>query len=426
MMSTSLSRREALAFTAAGVIAAGASMRGARAAGAFEEFQPRPVGQVVPPDLIQGPHFHLTQNVRTYDCLNQFVATSDYGVFSAGSDTMLRRLVKEINAISVLQGITTTQAYGQAVEQAAMGSVRGVENLVTQPVQTAEAVPNAIFDVFARAGSAIESNQDNETTKYEDSAAAQLLQMSSYKRDYCKQLGVDPYSSNPVLQKQLNSVAWAAAMGNLTVGAATMVSGSAAISAFSYARNIDQAIDTVNADPPAELMRRNREMLNQMGINPALQEEFLSQQQYSPRAKTLLISALAAMQNTEGRASMLDVACTAPNETAAIFYQQMAELLNSYDEKIAPITKLARYNRLTIGYEQSGRAVMLAPLDWVVWNEKAANAATRLAEGWHLKPGGDTLQLWITGTASPRFAKEARALGVQVTENIGSRLSIVD
>ena len=54
---------------------------------------------------------------------------------------------------------------------------------------------------------------------------------------------------------------------------------------------------------------------------------------------------------------MLEVALDAPDETMAIFYQQMAEMLNAYDERIAPITRLARYNHLIVAYQATGKAV---------------------------------------------------------------------
>ena len=46
--------------------------------------------------------------------------------------------------------------------------------------------------------------------------AQNLLAVSSFKREYARKFDVDVYSTNEVLQKELNSVAWASAAGNLT------------------------------------------------------------------------------------------------------------------------------------------------------------------------------------------------------------------
>jgi hypothetical protein len=110
----------------------------------------------------------------------------------------------------------------------------------------------------------------------------------------------------------------------------------------------------------------------------------------------------------------------------AIYYQETAELLNAYDERVAHITRLERVNRLILAKDQNGKAIVLAPLDWVIWNDRAAAAAGRLAANLKLRPGGDDLQLWITGKASPRFKKEAQSLGIAVHENVGTELPLLD
>jgi hypothetical protein len=394
--------------------------------GNFETFQPRPALEAAPAELLHGPHFKVAPTVQTFGYLNTFLVSSDYGVFEAPSDTMLRRLVREIHALAALQEVTRSDAYMEALKQSAMGSVRGIKAFARDPVGTVKAVPTAVFDVFSRVGQGIQSATSGQKTAEEDSAVAQTLQMSSYKRDYAKQFGVDPYSSNLVLQKQLDSVAWAAAAGGLTVSGVTVLSGSTAIQAASYARNLDQARSAIIADPPSELMLRNRKALDQMGISPSLKQRFLGQKQYSPRAKTILVAALAAMSSTAGRSSVLEVALQAPDEVTAIFYQQLAELLNGYDDRVAHITRLERHNRLILATDKNGKAIVLAPLDWVIWNDRAAAAAQKLATTLKLQPGGDDMQLWITGTASPRFKKEAKALGIAVHENVGSQLPLMD
>ena len=46
----------------------------------------------------------------------------------------------------------------------------------------------------------------------EDAKIEQALFVSSWKRDFAAKHGVDVYSSNKVLQKELNRVGWAAAL----------------------------------------------------------------------------------------------------------------------------------------------------------------------------------------------------------------------
>src|SRR3954467_7155155 len=102
----------------------------------FERFEPRPVRDVVAGSLVEGPHYRLVPTVKTFSFQNHFVVSSDYGIFEAKSDTMLRRLIREIHAIGVLHEISLTDAYSKALGQAAMGPVRGVQALIKDPADT--------------------------------------------------------------------------------------------------------------------------------------------------------------------------------------------------------------------------------------------------------------------------------------------------
>jgi hypothetical protein len=52
--------------------------------------------------------------------------------------------------------------------------------------------------------------------------------VGSFKRDYAARFGVDPYSSNKVLQDELDKIGKAAAFGSWTASAAMIpISGSA-------------------------------------------------------------------------------------------------------------------------------------------------------------------------------------------------------
>jgi hypothetical protein len=398
----------------------------APAAESFDKFGPRSIQAVVSADLMQGPHYRIAATVQTYDFLNDFITSSDYGVFESRSDAMLRRLLREIPAIASLRQISTGDAYAKAVEQAALGSVRGVEGLVTQPVQTLENVPTAVFDVFSRSGAALNTAAEGQKTAYEDSASAQLLQMSSYKRDYAKRLGVDPYSTNPVLQKELDSVSWAAAVGNLTVGAASMAAGGPVMAALSAARNLDQAANIVASLPPAELALRDQAAMRRMGIDNGLAQQFMGQRQFSPRHKYVLLTALDAMTGTAGRVAVIRVSLEAPNEQWALFYQQMAELLDGYNDRVSPIVSIERFNRLILAHDQTGKAIVIAPIDYMIWNERVASVTEEMAKRMQLSPGGNKFELWITGTASPLFKGEAEARGIRVKDHVSAVLPLLD
>jgi hypothetical protein len=175
----------------------------------------------VPPGLLHRPRYQVGPTISTF-AMNRYSVTSDYSTFAPPSDARLRRLIREIAAIAELQKIHQSDAFANAVVAAGKGVVQGAQNLIEDPVATISAVPEAVFSVFGRVS---ESAKRGGRSKYEDGVAQNLLAVSSFKREYAQKFDVDAYSTNEVLQKELNSVAWAAAAGNLTLGAASMVTG---------------------------------------------------------------------------------------------------------------------------------------------------------------------------------------------------------
>ena len=96
-----------------------------------------------------------------------------------------------------------------------------------------------------RAGQGVkELTEGRERSQYEDSNAAQLIGFAKAKRDIALKLGVDPYSSNEALQRELNGIAWASYAGKMTFTLATVpVSGGAgiALTAIALTATFEQA-----------------------------------------------------------------------------------------------------------------------------------------------------------------------------------------
>jgi hypothetical protein len=388
----------------------------------FETPTPRPAAEILPAELLRGPRFTVAPMVQNLGYMNAYIVNSDFGVFSANGDAMLRRLIREIAAIAALREIRGSEAFTSALGQAAMGSARGLKYAVTEPVATLKAVPQSIFDVFGRT----QESLSREKTRYEDSSVKAALQVSSNKRDYAAKLGVDVYSTNPVLQEELNSVGWAATGGQLTLGAATMAAPGPVVQGLSYARNLDQARSIVAAEPPPALVKRNRAALATMDVDRKRAEHFLAHREFSPRHQTLIIAALGSLNGVQRRGDFLTVAETAPSEEMALFYQQMAELLAGYHATVAPIARLEPFNRLVIAYRKDGTPVIIAPVDYAIWSESAAKAADRIAQRLPNLPLSKPLELCITGIASSSFKTAAAARKIAVHEKIGTTIPLLD
>ena len=132
---------------------------------AFDSPEVRAAADVVPPALLRGSHYQLGPTVRTFAFMNQYSVTSDYGAFTAPSDARLRRLIREIAAITELQKIHQSDAFAKATIEAGKGVVQGAQHLIEDPVATIGAVPEAVFSVFGRVS---EATKRGGRSKYED------------------------------------------------------------------------------------------------------------------------------------------------------------------------------------------------------------------------------------------------------------------
>jgi hypothetical protein len=416
-----------LAFVVAVVVLAnsGGSLAEEAATGqaAFDSPEVRATADVVPPTLLRGPHYQLGPTVRTFAFMNQYSVTSDYGPFSPPSDARLRRLVREIAAIAELQKIHQSDAFAKATIEAGKGVVQGAQHLINDPVGTIGVVPEAVFSVFGRVS---EAAKRGGRSQYEDGVAQNLLAVSSFKREYAKKFDVDVYSTNEVLQRELNSVAWASAAGNLTLSAASMVTGAAVLQAASGLRTLEQAKDLVNALPPTELSKRNREALRQIRVPDLITDRFLENRLLSPRHQTVIVEAMKALRGIPRRSAFIQYAARADSEDAALLFQEMAELLADYHRSVAPIQRIEIYQNVPVGYTSQGSAVILLPIDRLLWTERTSGIATSLGQTLPKPQAVQKIEVWMTGDASDRARAGLQQLGIMLVEHAGQQLPLLD
>jgi len=301
--------------------------------------------------------------------------------------------------------------------------IQGAQHLIEDPVATIGAVPEAVFNVFGRVS---EAAKRGGRSKYEDGVAQNLLAVSSFKRDYAQKLDVDVYSSNEVLQKELNSVAWASAAGNLTLGAASMVTGAAVLQVASGLRTLEQAKSIVNALPATELSRRNREALRQMRAPDSVADRFLQNRLLSPRHQTVIVEGMKALRGVPGRSAFIQYAARADSEDAALLFQEMAELLAGYHRTVAPIQRIDIYLNIPVAYTAKGSAVVLLPIDRLLWTERTSGIATSLVRRLPNPQPAQRFGVWMTGDASARAREGLQQLGIVLVEHVGQRLPLLD
>lgn len=390
----------------------------------YEHPSNRSVRDVLPPEMIQGPHFRVHDKVVSYGYMDQFTVSSDFGTFEANGDCALRKLLKEIQAIAKLTEIRRSDVYTAALKQAGRAPLEFGQNLISDPVDTISGVPKGVHRLMEN----VRLNRSTPRGTHDDPRMEQVLKVSAHKREWAAALGVDVYSSNPVLQKELNSVGWAGALGSLTVSAALAPFGGPAVMALQSSRMAQQMNDLLKTETPARLRQINAEKLSAMGVPADLAERFLSHPAFTPRHNTIIVTSLWALGNAHGRENFFHLALSADDEETANFYQNMAEMMRGYHEKVSPIREITAASILVLAKATNGTVLVPFPLDHAVWTERAEDVADSfLKRREQQQKGAKThAELWVTGTVSPMFKEQMTRRGVKVNEKVYRQLEFVD
>jgi hypothetical protein len=394
---------------------------GPLAAADYEVPGERLAKDIVPAAMLKGPHHRIRDVVPTDGYTDRWTVDSDFGVFEVAGDGALRKLIPEIAAIAELRKFSKTEAFGKGLWNATKAPVGFVKSLVTHPVDTVTGVPKGAYEVVENVGTSVSTTRN----PAEDSRAAQVLKMSSYKRDYANKLDVDVYSSNKVLQKYLNSVAWAASVGDLAFSVAMMPAGVGG-TVVSNVRLANSVKNVVKEEPPQRLRIRNDETLTRIGIGEDLRKRFLDHPSFTPRQFTIICANLDALKDVGGRDAFLTVALGAQDEVQANFYTTMVQLLRGYHETVSALSGITPLNRITVAQARTGQAVLALPLDRLIWTDRVDQVSGHFTSGYSAGGFNGKVDLWLTGTASARARQTLATRGFSVIENAHLRVEVLD
>ncbi len=391
-------------------------------AASFEVQANRKASEILPAELIQGPHYRVQDTVVSYGYMHHWTVDTDFGTFEATGDGALRKLIREVHAIAALKEISRGEAFASSVASAAKQPFEFAGKMITDPVDTISAVPEGVFQIFGNIYTGITEKHDPS----EDSRLEQALFVSSWKRDFAAEYGVDVYSSNKVLQEQLNKVGWASAIGGLSLSAAMVPLGGVGALVFKNTRLANQVTDALKEEPPSRLRIINNDKLSAMGISKDLAQSFLDHPIFTPRHDTVITAALADLKGARGREVFLQAILSAQDEVGANFFMNMAQTLQGYNETVSPIEDIALVNGLTVARARSGRALIPFPLDRGVWSERGSKIVSHLKQTYEATGFQGKFDFWVTGTVTPRARQGLAGLGIAVTENVDERIGFLD
>ena len=383
----------------------------------YEELPELKASEILRPEILQGPNHKVREEVSTYSGANRFTIDSAFGVFEAEGNEMLVRRVNEVNAIAQLKEVSRGDAYKKALVTAAKSPLVAVKNVVTDPVNTVTNAPKGLMKFMGRAGERVKGiGKKREPAPDEGSRAQNIIGFTTAKRKVALSLGVDPYSSNDVLQRELDGITWATFAGGLTFKAATMPIGGGAGAALTLTGLSNTFESALQDKSPADLKMMNRKLLLEMGTSAADTDALLKNTAFSPSEETAFVLNLKSMEGVAGRGAFVAVAAkNSSSEADAIFCIETAELMATLHQKGNPLARITVVNDFPVCVAKDGATVVALQWDYAAWTARADNFAKSLqAQG---KQGSQYL-VALSGVISPRLRQELESRGFRVQDRL--------
>ena len=401
------------------VLIMGATVMTARGQSGFETEPVLKAKDLVAPELLKGPHFTVDDRVPVKGFLAYFTIRSDYGTFEAHGIHMFQIRVKEVYALAQLDDMSKTKEFAEAAGRAIARPVTSTVHMLVNPVETMEGFPGGVTRLWdriklgsekvAEAATAPGASGGQKVADVSERVGGITVTALGYekeRRDLAKGLGVDPYTTNPILSKKLSDMAWVAFSGRFGIQAAmsVLVPYSMAMSAVTITNT------TVYDTPQGDLINKDQAIFAETGASEAQVQALMKNKQYSLSVLTALAQGLQRLQGVNGLASIVDFAAAAKTQDETRFVAGSVNILARYHESVAPITVTMAPGPI-IARTTNGTLVVPAAVDYVAWTERIG----RMAQRDDLKTPDRTS--WLSGQMSTRARKEFTARGWEVDES---------
>ncbi len=232
------------------------------------------------------------------------------------------------------------------------------------------------------------------------------------------------YSTNQVLQKELNSLAWAGYAGNMAFKVGTMgISAASQIAStvISGTSMVNSLNGILRDQSPEDIRNKNTKTLEAMGIPEMDAKALVRHRWYSPRQQLFLVESLAALKSAQGQGAFVALALTADSVEDAFFFQRTAMLLQGYNANVERIVEVRVVAGLITGLTKSGQMMVPLVRDIGVWTERGDLLAGAVDAAGKDR-GVQKVHLYITGRGSTRAVEALKARGWEVHQNAWTEL----
>lgn len=378
-----------------------------RAEAVFEELPELKASEILKPELLKGPHYVVRDPVPTASGMNQFTIDSDFGLFEADGNEMLLQRLNEIDAIARLREVSRTDEFKKSLVAAAKSPLNSAKNIARDPAQAISNVPKGIMKFLGRAKETVANvGKGGGEDEGEGGRMKDVIGYSDKKRNIALQMGIDPYSTNTVLQKELDDIAWASWAGGFTFNVATFpISGP--IGAALTVTNLNSTVEELLREKsPSELEQINRAAFRAMGASASDTERILHGGAFTPTQSTTFAVNLKSLKGVANRGPFVKAAARkSTTEADALFCVHTAALMNQIHEK-TPIARIVMLHDFPVCIAKDGTIVVALQWDYAAWTPGAAAFTSDVQKLAAQARKNSHVFIGLSGQISPRLRQE--------------------
>jgi hypothetical protein len=390
-----------------------------RAEAAFEELPELNASEILKPELLKGPHHVVRDPVPTASGMNQFTIDSDFGVFEADGNEMLLQRLKEIDAIARLREVSRSDEFKKSLVAAAKSPLNSAKNIARDPAQAISNIPKGIMKFMGRAKDTVKNvGKGGGEDAGDGNRMKDVIGYSDKKRKIALQMGIDPYSTNTVLEKELDDVAWASWAGGFTFSVATFpISGP--VGAALTVTNLNSTVEELLREKsPSELEQINRATFRDMGASASDIERILHGGAFTPTQSTTFAVNLKTLKGVINRGSFVKVAAQkSTTEADALFCVYTAALMNQIHEK-TPIDRIVMLRDFPICVAKDGTIIVALQWDYAAWTAGAASFTDEVQKLAGKSGQSGHVFVGLSGQISPHLREELEKRGITVQDRL--------
>jgi hypothetical protein len=425
------------------------------------------------PSLLSGPNFKVVPEVEVRGYMANFVIDTPYGPLHADSAELLAVRVAEIPALEALDRASRTGAFAHALAERGRKTGAAIANVAAHPIDTVTGLPAGVVRYLRKQldtwGGRAQSLADQTSRRAENNGdpyrapsgpmtagregahaddpaheekknrawyarigsetgreAKRYLKYSQQRRDMAKFLGVDPNSTNPILNEQLDALAWAAVGGNFSAGEAlATVTGTAA----TVIGDTGQLNQYVLQTDPEQLRETIHKRLQKFCSDDDSIRSFLRRGGFSDTLRVALTESIEKLDVHDGCNELIELAATTRGEVEARYLTDALKLIRR-QVPASSSGKLLVLGAALAWRTADGKLLLPLPVDYLTWShdiddffDQAAFAAkdkTVLVGGEASMPvqrriaeRGWNMVLRAPYEGSPEYAQDSNALSVR-------------